>query len=99
MGLMHQLLRHGSFNPGQVDRHSHGNAESFNLSLQRAKGYRRINRYFFGYPNVTLSRDNSQSPDETRCIAGDEQLFRVGAIPFTTHFNGTIQFYINVAIV
>jgi hypothetical protein len=89
---MHQLLRRGSFNPGQVDRHSHGNAESFNLSLQSAKGYRRINRYFFGYPDVTLSRNNPQGPDKAGCVANGKQLLWVGAIPFATHFNGTIQF-------
>jgi hypothetical protein len=62
VGLMHQLLRSGSFNAGQVDRHCHSNAESFRVSLQMAEGYRRINRYFFGYPNVALSRNNTQGP-------------------------------------
>lgn len=75
-----------------VDRHSHGDTESFSLSLQRAKRDRRVNRYLFRYPNVAHSRNNSQSPDETSCVARGKQLLRIGAVPFTTISTGRSSF-------
>jgi hypothetical protein len=64
-----------------------------------AKGYRGINRYVFRYPNVTPSRNNPQGPDKTGGVAHRKQLLWVGAIPFTTHFNGTIKVQINLPVV
>jgi hypothetical protein len=51
------------------------------------------NRYFFRYSNVAFSRNNSQCSDETCSVACGKQLLRVGAIPSTAHFNGTIELY------
>jgi len=55
--------------------------------------------HLFRYPNVVLSRNNSQRPDETSCVAHRKQLFWVGAVPFTPHGNGTIKFQIDLSII
>jgi hypothetical protein len=74
-----------------MDCHSHGNAESFRLFLQRAKGTGRVNCYILRNSDVAVSRDNPQGSNETSCIPSGEQLFRIAALPFTAHFNGTIK--------
>jgi hypothetical protein len=86
MGPMHQLFCGGPFDARQLNHHSHGNTKSFSLSLQRAKGNRRVKCYILRYPDVALSRDNPQGSDETGYVACGKHLFRVGAIPFTAHF-------------
>jgi hypothetical protein len=39
VGIVDQFLCSGSFDAGQMDRHSNRNAEPFRLSLQGAKGH------------------------------------------------------------
>ena len=62
MGALHQFLCHVSFNTKQMDRHSHGNTESFSFSRQRPKGYRRVNCYILWNPDVALSSTNLKAP-------------------------------------
>jgi hypothetical protein len=58
-----------------------------------------MDRHRHGDTEVALSRDRPQGSDETSCVACGKQLFRVGAIPFTAHFDRTIKFQINLSII
>ncbi len=69
MSLVHQPFRDAPLDSRKVDLQRYRDPETFHATSQWTERYLRVDENVVGNSNVLLSSHNSESLDETHCVA------------------------------